>query len=88
MRRSKEELQRLRTAKRRNRERRLRRWKDKTRTVPPCLQMFRRQMANLQRSVIALGKSLKPVMKQITDCVGLIPAVFCGGNSNEQGDDI
>ena len=83
MRRSKEELQRLREAKRRNRERRLRRWKDKTRTVPQYLQMLWRKKAEIRYTVEALAKSLKPAIKQIQDCVGLIPAVFCGGYRNE-----
>lgn len=83
MRRSSAERQRLRAAKRRNREARLRRWKDNTKTVPPYLQMFRRQVAHLQRTVVAQAKSLQPAIKQIQDCVGLIPAVFWGGNSNE-----
>ena len=67
--------QRLRAAKRRNRERRLRRWKDNTKTVPPCLQALRRQMAHIQRTVDALKKSLQPAMKQITDCVGKLQGV-------------
>lgn len=83
MRRSSAERQRLRDAKKRNREARLRRWKDNTKTVPPYLQMFRRQMANLQRTVVALEKSLQPAIKQIQDCVGLIPAVFWGGYRHE-----
>lgn len=77
------ELQRLREAKRRNRERRLRRWKDNTKTVPLCLRVFRWQVAHLRRTVDALAKSLQPAIKQIQDCVGLIPAVFLGGYRNE-----
>lgn len=84
MRRSKEELQRLRTAKRRNRERRLRRWKNNPKTVPQYLQMLWRQKAEIRYTVDALAKSLQPAIKIIQDCVGLIPAVFWGGgNSNE-----
>ena len=37
----KNQRERLRAAKRRNRQRRLRRWKDNTKTVPPCLQALR-----------------------------------------------
>lgn len=70
-----EQRQRLRAAKRRNRERRLRRWKDNTKTVPPCLQMLRRQMVRIQRTVDALKKSLQPAITQITDCVGKLSGV-------------
>ena len=83
MRRSSAERQRLRNAKRRNRERRLRRWKDNTKTVPLCLQVFRWQVAHLQRTVVTLAKSLQPAIKQIQDCVGLIPTVFWGGDRHE-----
>lgn len=77
------ELQRLREANRRNRERRLRRWKDNTKTVPPKVRVFLWQVAHLRQTVDALAKSLQPAIKQIQDCVGLIPAVFWGGYRNE-----
>ena len=83
MRRSSAERQRLRLAKRRNREARLRRWKDNIKTVPPCLQMFRRQMALVQRTAVALAKSLQPAIKQIQDCVGLIGGMEWGGYRHE-----
>lgn len=70
-----EQRQRLRAAKRRNRERRLRRWKDNTKTVPPCLQVLRRQMARIRRQYDALIKALYPTIKQIKDCVGKLPGV-------------
>lgn len=82
-----EQRQRLRAAKRRNRQRRLRRWKDNTKTVPPCLQELRRNMARIRRTVYALAKALQPEIKQITDCVGGIPGVGFyqekGGGSGE-----
>lgn len=70
-----EQRQRLRAAKRRNRQRRLRRWKDNTKTVPPCLQALRRQMARIRRTFDALEKALHPTIKQIKDCVGRMPGV-------------
>ena len=70
-----EQRQRLRAAKRRNRERRLRRWKDNTKTVPPCLQVLRRQMARIRRTFDELEKALHPTIKQIIDCVGKLPGV-------------
>lgn len=78
-----EQRQRLRAAKRRNRERRLRRWKDNTKTVPPCLQVLRRQMVRIQRTVDALKKSLQPAITQITDCVGKLSGV----GFSEEGDE-
>lgn len=83
-----EQRQRLRAAKRRNRKRRLRRWKDNTKTVPPCLQELRRQLALIRRTADAISKALSkalkpaikqitdelpPAIKQITDCLGGIP---------------
>ena len=70
-----EQRQRLRAAKRRNRQRRLRRWKDNTKTVPPCLQALRRQMARIRRTFDALEKALHPTINQIKDCVGRMPGV-------------
>lgn len=70
-----EQRQRLRAAKRRNRHRRLRRWKDNTKTVSPSVHALRRQMARIQRTVDALKKSLQPAITQITDCVGKLSGV-------------
>ena len=82
-----EQRQRLRAAKRRNRQRRLRRWKDNTKTVPPCLQALRRQVAIIQRTVEALKKSLQPAIKQITDCVGKLQGVGFYQEKEEEGAD-
>ena len=49
MRRSKEELQRLRAAKRRNREARLRRWKDHTITAPKLIRVCSKYAAKIRR---------------------------------------
>ena len=54
---------------------RLRRWKDNTKTVPPCLQVLRRQMARIRRQYDALIKALYPTIKQIKNCVGGISGV-------------
>ena len=70
-----EQRQRLRAAKRRNRERRLRRWKDNTKTVPPSVQALRRQMARIRRTLDSLTNALFPTRKQIKDCVGGISGV-------------
>lgn len=70
-----EQRQRLRAAKRSNRQRRLRRWKDNTKTVSPCLQELRRQTARIRRQYDALIKALYPTIKQIKDCVEGIPGV-------------
>lgn len=78
-----EQRQRLRAAKRRNRERRLRRWKDNTKTVPPCLQVLRRQMARIRRTLDALTKALYPTIKQIIDCVGGMPGIGFYNDDND-----
>lgn len=94
---SRERLRRLRAAKRRNRERRIRRWKDRVVTPPALLRIIRKAAKRAQETLENFLYYAKTPLEKIiveaglaiaqavpTDCVGLVKGLCWGEATEEQ----